>query len=380
MRSLMMGAAALVMLGAPIAAQAETAAAQTGAAQATRADAFAQFAPQSANVLPSKLDFTIWDTALHWFVLSMGRSLREFSSQPTAQSGSRLIHGHDSPYRLEGNRIAFDMMPDEVKQSLTDYRRDLEQLPDSVPLTRLGRNEQLAYWINLHNVAMIEQLALTYPVQSPNQVKIAGVPLDEAPIVTVAGVRLSLKDIRTRIVYPHWRDPKVMYGFWRGDIGGPSISRDAFTGDNLGEVLEQSAREFVNSLRGAERRGDTMHVSRYYLEAQPFYFANWNTDLRAHLREFSKPEVAAALDQTTDIKASLAEVDIADLSKGERDPNLSPLLVDGEMPGFRVNGAVARLMTERQQKLEKIWKENGRQGRVIFQDVGEAAKPVETVE
>lgn len=374
MRSLMLGAAMVALLGTPMAAQAQT------AAQSARADGFAQFTPQSTNLIDSKLDFSIWDTALHWFVLSMGRSIREFSSRPTEQSGSRLIQGHDSPYRLEGNRVAFDMMPDDVKQSLTDYRRDLEQLPDAVPLTRLGRNEQLAYWINLHNVAMIEQLALAYPVQSPRQVKVAGVQLDDAPILTVGGVRMSLKDIRTKIVYPNWRDPKVMYGFWRGDIGSPSLSRDAFTSTNLGEVLEANAREFVNSLRGAERRGDTMHVSRYYLEAQPFYFTNWNADMREHLRKFSKPEVEAGLVQTTDVKAGIEEIDIADLSKGERDPNLVPVLVDGEVPSFRVNGAVARLMNERHQKLEKIWKENGRTGRVIFEDAGQADKPVETVE
>jgi hypothetical protein len=374
MRGLMIGAAALAVLGAPVAAQAPAA-----RSVAAAPSALAQFTPQDEDAGAPTIDFTIWDTALHWFVLNMGRSLREFSSRPQESTGSRLIQGHDSPYRLEGNRVAFDMMPEDVKQSLTDYRRDLEQLPEAVELTKLGRNEQLAYWINLHNVAVIEQLALAYPVKSPTEVNIAGVPLDDAPIITVSGVRLSPKDIRTKIVYPNWRDAKVMYGFWRGDIGGPTISRDAYSGSNVAEVLEQSAREFVNSLRGAERRGDTMHVSAYYLEAQPFYFPNWNADLRQHLRTYSNPDVMAALDQTSEIKAGIEEIDIADLSKGEREAMYSNLVVNGNSPGIRVNPAVARLMNERQQKLEKIWKENGRQGRVIFQDAGEADKPVETV-
>jgi len=386
MRGFMIGAAAIAMLGAPVSANAQSGAVsaylQTGApASAARADAFGQFAPaQEASDI--RLDYEIWDTALHWFVLGMGKSLRQYSSAPEEMTGSRITYGHDSPYRLEGNRVAFSMMPDEVKQSLTDYRRDLEALPDTVPLTKLSKNEQLAYWINLHNVALIEQLAFNYPVSSPKLLKLgeAGLPLDEAPIVTVSGVRMSAKDIRTKIVYPNWRDPKVIYGFWRGDIGGPSISRTAFTGSNVGEVLDNSAKEFVNSLRGTQKRGDNLAVSKIFLEAQPFYFPNWAPDLRAHVRKYSNEEVAALMDKTTGVEAVLEETDIADLSKGEREPGYSQLVVDDNYPGVRIDGTVARLMTERSEKLEQIWREGTKEGRVIFQDAGEIDKPVEKVQ
>lgn len=377
----MSSVAATALVCVPLAATA-----QDGFAQSAEAGEFARFAPGQGEPIATTLDYSIWDAALNWFVLNMGRSLREFSSRPEAQSGSHITYGHDSPYRLEGNRVAFSMMPDEVKQSLTDYRRDLEQLPDQIQLTRLSRNEQLAFWINLHNVAVIEQLAFAYPVESPSRLLIgaAKIPLDEAPIITVGGVRMSPKDIRTKIVYPSWRDPKVMYGFWRGEIGGPSINRAAFTGANLGKLLDEGAREFVNSLRGAERRGDTLYVSRHYLEAQPFFFSNFEGDLRAHLRKYGKEDVVSALDGTSSVSATLAELDIADLSKGERAPNYSNIVIPTDRgdktAGVKIDASVARLMNERGEKLEKIWRENGRQGRVIFQDVGEAAKPAETVE
>ena len=377
MRAFVMGLAVLAATGVPVAGQA-----QTVPAPAANADVFAQFAPSQAGSADYTLDYSIWDTALNWFVLTMGKSLREFSSSPQATTGSRMIQGHDSPYRLEGNRVALSMMPADVKQSLTDYRRDLEQLPEQVPLTRLSRNEQLAYWINLHNVAMIEQLALNYPVSSPTQVLLGTekTPLDETRFITVAGVRMSPKDIRTRIVYPNWHNPKVFYGFWHGDIGSPSINRSAYTAANVGELLDLQAREFVNSLRGTQGRGGTLHVSRYYLEARPFYFANWDADLRDHLRKYANAEVLADIGGTAGVEASIAEPDLADLSKGERDPLRSNLVVNDEYPSVKIDGTVARLMGERSQKLEKIWRQNGRQGRVVFQDVGQAEKPVETVE
>lgn len=377
MRTFLFGVAAIAMITAPVAAQAGA----VGSETAPGANAMQRFAPVAGAPADYKLDFTVWDTALNWFVLSMGKSLRVYQVRPTETTGSRGLKGHDSPYRLEGNRVAFSLLPADVKQALTDYRRDLEQLPDQVPLTRLPRNEQLAYWINLHNVAAIEQLALAYPLSQPRQLKIGGtgLPFDKAPVVTVAGVPLSLNDIRTRIVYPNWSDPKVMYGFWTGEIGGPSISRIAYTGTNVGELLDVSAREFVNSLRATERRGDTLAVSRYFLEAQPFYFTNFEADLRRHLQQYTNPEVAGMIGKTSRIQAVIEEPDIADLSKGEIDTAYNALIIDDEVPSIRLDGTVARLMRERSEKLKEIWQQNGRQGRVIFQDVGEAAKPVEAV-
>ena len=366
--------AALVTLG-----WAAQAGAQDGAAPRAQADDFTRFAPGSDTVA-TRLDFSYWDQALHWFVLRMGRSLRESEPPPDKLTGSHMVFGHDSRYRLEGNRVAFSLMTDDARRELTEYRRELEQLPDTVPLTRLGRNEQLAYWINLHNVAVIEQIALAYPLSTPSRLQVGGVPLDEAPFITVAGVRMSPRDIRTRIVYPNWHDPKVVYGFWHGDIGGPSISREAYDGSNIGEVLDDVAREFVGSLRGTQRSGDTLLVSRLYLEARPFYFPDWPRDLRAHLLKFSSPEVTDLIIATHSVDARIEETDIADLSKGEREPNYGELVINGIQPGIGVDGAVARLLRERQEKLEEVYRRDGPRGQVIVgQGQGEVPKEPETV-
>lgn len=327
---------------------------------------FAQFAPRDGEVA-TRLDFSVWDKALHWFVLRMGPSLREYAAHPEPTSGSRIVYGHDSGYRMEGNRVAFSFMTPDVIQSLTDYRRDLEELPDKVPLERLGRNEQLAYWINLHNVAMIEQIALAYPVSQPASIRLPGsdLPLDESRFITVSGVKLSPKDIRTRIVFPNWHDPKVIYGFWHGDIGGPSIDRDAYTSANVGELLDDSAHEFVNSLRGTQRKGDTLLVSRLYSEAAPFYFPDFDGDLRTHLRKYSDTEVAALLDATNSVDARIEEADIADLSKGERQPDYSNLVINDQTPSVRIQGAIARFLAERGQKLDRVLRERGFSGKVI---------------
>lgn len=343
--------------------------------------AFAQFAPQNeAN--PTRLDFSNWTKALNWFVLRMGRSLREYEPAPDKQLGTRFTYGHDSAYRLEGNRVAFSMMPDDVRQSLTEYRRELESLPDQVPLASLSRNEQLAFWINLHNVAVIEQLAIAYPLKKPVLFKPAGsgLPLHDTPFITVSGVRMSPKDIRTKIVYPNWRDPKVIYGFWHGDIGGPSIAREAYTAVNMGEALDYGALEFVNSLRGTQKSGNTLLVSELYLEARPFYFPNWPRDLREHLKKYAEDDVASLLAATGRVDARLSETDIADLSKGEREPQLTNLIQGDQYPGINVDPAVARLLSERQEKLERFYRNRIRKGTVTVGQGEKEAKPAEQVQ
>lgn len=328
---------------------------------------FARFAPR-ADTVTTKLDFSYWDKALRWFVLRMGMPMRDYVGRPESQVGTRNTYGHDSPYRLEGNRVAFSMLPDSVKTELTEYRRELEKLPDEVPLARLSRNEQLAYWINLHNVAMIEQIANAYPVKSPDAVFPGGgtTRLDEARFITVAGVAMSPRDIRTRIVYPHWKDPRVIYAFWHGDIGGPSIAREAYSADLLGEQLDYQALEFVNALRGTQKDGDKLIVSRLYDEARPYYFAKWPGDLRDHLKKFAEDDVIAILAATRGAEPRIAELDIADLSKGEHQPNFLDVESDGRMQSVLVDGAVARLLAERKDKLERYYRKYpDRRGRII---------------
>jgi hypothetical protein len=220
--------------------------------------------------------------------------------------------------------------------------------------------------------------------------------LDEAKLVTIAGVELSPRDIRTQIVYPNWRDPKVIYGFWHGVIGGPSIQRLAYTGDNVDALLALSGEEFVNSLRGVERWGNRLRLSPVYEEAAPFYFADGDA-LRTHLVQFAREDVRELVAGTQDVAFKPLERDIADLQRGEVEPQLNFLaqtdcrfescvgaaasLNQSGGPSISVNPAIARLVRERAIKLERARRAGIRTGMVIYGDgqysESEAAREVE---
>ncbi|MCK0127500.1 DUF547 domain-containing protein [Erythrobacter sp. F6033] len=355
-----------------------------------------QFTPTSIST-DHRIDYAHWDEALGWFVIPMGPSLREGAPRVEPFTGSRRIYGHDSRYRLEGNRVAFSFFDDSVRASLTEYRMDLERIGTQLDIASLPRNEQLAYWINLHNVAMIEALAGAYPLSEPRTRRFGpnSAALDDAKLVSVKGVALSPRDIREGIVFANWRDPKVIYGFWRGEIGGPSIQRLAYNSQNVDALLALSAEEFVNSLRGVEKFGGALRVSKIYQEAAPFYFGDFD-QLRSHLGQFAGDDVRGLIESTDKTHYNAYETDLADLTRGEKAPGFFNFGTATDPAGgdrvFRsytprsalnanspISMSIQRLITERQNKLTKANKRGIRTGMVIYGDgeIGGEEKEVE---
>lgn len=316
--------------------------------------AFRVFAPQH-QTKRTRLDYSVWDSALENVVLKLGQSIRRRAGRPNAESGTRIVKGHKSAYRLEGSRVTFSYINDEYKQGLSNYRSDLERIGNMLDLVHLSRDEQLAYWFNLHNVMVIEQIALNYPVKRPSKIKVGAeqTPLHEAKLVTIKGVPLSLRDIRQKIVYANWQDPNVIYGFFHGDIGGPSIQNYALTPNNMKYVLELQAVEFVNSLRGVHKSRKGLKVSSIYEEAKPYLFKRWPTELKTHLLTHAGDNVDEEIKTGGEIVFDRYDPIVADLLAGDRPStaNLN-LSVNGRVGSSRVSPEVARLLRELEDKTE----------------------------
>jgi hypothetical protein len=341
--------------------------------------------PQLATFAPSdrpasnKIDYSIWDEAMKNIVISMGPSLREGAPRPDPSFGTRRQYGHVSRYRLEGTRVLFSFLDSNVIASFTEYRKDLENTANIVDIQSLNRNEQLAYWINLHNVAMIEQIANAWPIRQPREIMVDGAALDDARFITVEGIKLSLRDIREKIVYRYWKDPVVIYGFWRGEIGGPSLQKEAFNADNVARLLQRGADDFVNSLRGSQEQAGTLQVADLYKESAPFFFPNFEQDVRAHLTRFADEKTRALIEMTTGVDPVISEHDIADLEGGVREPSYQNIASNGQSISFRIPQSMARLLRERETKFQEIIRQ-GRTGTVTFSNItlpGEAGKPAE---
>lgn len=338
-------------------------------------DRLALFTPTTDPIRHS-IDYEIWDYALKNMVVAMGPSARQSARRPDPVMGTRLKQGPQSPYRLEGSMVLFRFLDPQAIASFTEYRHDLERVTDTLDISALPRDEQLAFWLNLHNVALMEQIAQAWPVREPREITLGGVPLDEAKFITLRGIPVSLRDIRENIVFRHWKDPKVIYGFWRGEIGGPELQRHAFTGENVGSLLDVAAADFVNSLRGTQKSGSRLEVSRLYGEVAPFYFDDFDRDLRAHLAKYAEEPVTELLAATNTTRASIDDPEIADLHGGARPPNY---LFVGALPGAMddplfgcsdtLGQAACQLLHERAQKLQTMKRRGLPTGRVFFSNI-----------
>ncbi|MEM6584205.1 MAG: DUF547 domain-containing protein [Pseudomonadota bacterium] len=353
------------MIGLSTLAAASLGLAAPAAAETAQAS-YSTFKPASTTNT-NAIDYDVWDEALKKLVVSFGPSLRQTAGRAPEGFGTRRIYGHTSRYRLEGNRIGFSFLDATIVDNLAQYRQDLQAIAKKVDLQSLSRNEQLAFWMNLHNVAMVEKIGGEWPMRQPRRDKVNGQVIDDSKFIMVEGVALSPRDIREKIVYPNWKDPRVIYGFWLGDIGGPSIQRQAFTGENVSRLLNRSAVEFVNSLRGTQKLGSELQVSTLYDEVAPFYFPDFEDNVRSHLSTFANEDVAKILADTKKTDAVITEYDIADLAGGMREPSYSNVqnATTGRQQSFRIPRSMGLLLAQREEKFRRILKK-GRTGTVTF--------------
>jgi len=319
-----------------------------------------------------RLDYQVWDDMLRNIVVDFGVSSRIRASRPASPTGTRVVTGHSSPYRLEGSRVAFGFLNDNYKGALTEYRKDLVSIANKMDITRLSKDEQLSFWFNLHNVTLIETISKYYPEDTPSTLLVGDdggqMLLDDAKLIEIRGKSLSLRNIREDIVFANWSNPIVIYGFFRGDIGSPRVSRMAFTANNLEYRLNGNANEFVNSLRGFHEARRVRKVSKVYDEAKRFYFKDWQTDIEAHLRQYAEGKTLEDLNVIKPFELDRYETKIADLSGGHR--RASGLFIEGS---GNLPPETARLLSEVGQKKEIIRRRGGvsgnTRGYVIIEDI-----------
>lgn len=207
---------------------------------------WAIFEPQP-QVDALAIDYFAVDKLLTHIVINTGPSLRRHLRKPNRMTGTHIRRGHTASTWEEGNKIIFEFLRDDTKKAITRLANNLVNIGNTIELTALSRNDQLAYWFNLHNLLVISEVAKHYPVRFPRKMQVLPTPstddqakkyLHDAPLVTINERALSLRDIRMNIVQRYWKDPKVMYGFFHGDIASPNIRTLAWTSENIHRGLD----------------------------------------------------------------------------------------------------------------------------------------------
>ncbi len=256
------------------------------------------------------------DAILKVMVVDVGRSLRKKAPETHARTGTRMKTKVSRNTMHEANRFHFEEFENNEKyqQALHSVRKSLESIPGRMPLEHFNRKEQLAYWLNLYNITVLDEIVRMYPERDLKKEIVGRKSILEPKILNVAGVPLSLNDIQYTILASNYdNDPLIMYGLFQGNIGGPNIRKRAYTSENVYRFLQQNAEEFINSNRGTYSQYDEFEVSSLY-ERNKRYFPNFEADLKQHLLRYIEGPERTALNAANTLKPGIDDWTIADVS------------------------------------------------------------------
>lgn len=161
------------------------------------------------------------------------------------------------------NLLAYKSVSNADKVALQNYLAQLQ----ATDVTKLNRNEQYAFWLNLYNASTVNVGIKNFPIKSILDIK--SNPLDlKGPfndkIAKVNGQTLTLDTIESGIVRPIWNDPRLHYAFNCAAISCPNLGSKAYKGKTLNAQLDSAAIKFINHPRGIDLVNGKLTASKIY--------------------------------------------------------------------------------------------------------------------
>ncbi|BFT31034.1 hypothetical protein D210916BOD24_22100 [Alteromonas sp. D210916BOD_24] len=252
-------------------------------------------------------------------VIDLGMSNREKAQRPLGSTGTLLKRRINRLTALESNRVYFENFDkNNYRQAVSEVQDSLASLPSQAPLVLFNKNEQLAYWLNLYNVTLLKEMA--YNESNVNFNHEFAQERESAAfnkkVIEVDGQDLSLNDIKYDIVLNNFTgNSNVIYGFFTGVIGGPSIQSRAFTGSNVNSLLKEVASEFINSNRGTYYDG---RISSLYARYSDFFEGEDKAvAIKNHVLKYINDDMRDSIESTPAQALSMDITDYAEAGVGD---------------------------------------------------------------
>lgn len=153
---------------------------------------------------------------------------------------------------------------DYTKVSVED-RDGLKQYLDTLQLydpRQFSTLAQKAYWLNLYNAGLIDQILDSEPEESMKD--ISSRVLWRKKRFYISMQKLSLDNIQHGILRPIFSDPRVHFCLFAGTIGSANMMPKAFTTDNIEAMLDKGVRDYLNHARGVSFDDNRLILSRIF--------------------------------------------------------------------------------------------------------------------
>ncbi len=160
--------------------------------------------------------------------------VRTHSTAPDHQQWNALLSAHVSP----GGHV--DYLALQRKEAKLDAYLDV--LAKKRPDSSWSREEGLAYWINAYNAYTIKLILNNWPVKSIRDIED---PWDQQWI-KLEGKTYSLNQIEHEVIRPTYREARIHFALVCAAVSCPPLANQAYTAQNLDDLLERRTRKFVN--------------------------------------------------------------------------------------------------------------------------------------
>lgn len=218
----------------------------------------------------------------------------------------------------ENGRVDYDGLAAD-REALDHYYLHLSMVsPRSHPALFPTRQDELAYWINAYNAAVLVTVLEYYPVDGVGDVK---APVAVRPLlfgkaryagffvfqkVTLGGEAMNLLDLENKIIRSYG-EPRIHFAINCASNGCPFLPQHAFHPDRLDTELDHEARRFFASAEKLRIDHDARIV--WLSSILKWFRDDFGGDLRGYLRRYVAPEVQAELDRAADYELHFIEYD-----------------------------------------------------------------------
>ena len=179
--------------------------------------------------------------------------------------------------RLLNAYVVSGLVDYEAFAAAPEFRAYLGTLAAFDPLL-LGRDEQLAFWINVYNAYTIQLINVhgeRHSIRNINKsfgfVKGSG-PWNEK-LAVVGGKAYGLDEIEQDIIRPTYHEPRIHFALVCAAVGCPPLRSEAYVGARLDAQLEHQGRLFL-TMQPEKNRVDvaarTVYLSPIFLSFRDY--------------------------------------------------------------------------------------------------------------
>jgi len=244
--------------------------------------------------------FLIFSVASH---AAPKAKLIEFWNDYEATSQLKLNHANwqslldrylDAQHESGVSRFNYESVTEEDKKMLDDYLAYLQGMDPR----QLNRPRSKAFWLNLYNATAVSMVLTSEPEDSIRDIG----SVWRKKRLSVARQRMSLDDIEHGVLRPMFQDPRIHFGLTPATIGSGDLASEAYTGENVEELLERNTKKFFNSSnKGAYVDGNSLVISSIF-KWYKVDFGNNKNEIKLFIKKYFDDATRIQIDNTTKIQ------------------------------------------------------------------------------